>query len=144
MTARRPLDTTEWLEDMRRFAGRDAERAAVLLEELDELRTLRDFLELATGGHNYAARTGDKDVDEVLDKLKEHEEIEATIDELEGAAWSEGKTLPERIAKGVADLEARAGAYWDVRSLMMDAGVLKPGDGQTDILPLLRMFLPVD
>lgn len=34
---RRPLDTREWLEDMLRFAGRDADRARELLALMDRV-----------------------------------------------------------------------------------------------------------
>lgn len=35
--ARQPLNWREWLEDMRRFNGRDADRATAVLTLLDEL-----------------------------------------------------------------------------------------------------------
>lgn len=136
---RTPLTTREWLEDMRRFAGRDAQHATEVL----------DILDTAEAGGTIVASmvdrspTGDTDIDTMIAMLDEHGAIEAFVDEQEGAAF-QGKTTLDKLKAAIADYEARNDEYWDIRSICMDAGLINSGDRTTDIVPLLRMFLPVD
>lgn len=84
------------------------------------------------------------DLDHVADHLKEREVVFDLVEAQENAAFGDDETpLGERLAAGLVDLEKREAAYWDIRTLCMDAGLIRPGDRDTDVFPLLRMFLPV-
>lgn len=144
---RQPISAREWLEDMLRFAGRDADRAQELLAELDEKTDDVEFLILVCerSGLNY------DEVDHIIDDLKQNDEIETFIDEHDCPDFGdrvdiEGQHLSflARLKNGVAAMEKRDELYWEIRGLCVDAGLIRPGDRTTDILPLLRMFLPVE
>jgi hypothetical protein len=100
--ARQPLNWREWLEDMRRFNGRDADRASAILTLLAELETVGEALE----------RQGHQDTD------------------------ADGFDVAKRV-------ETLAARDLGVRSLCVEAGLLRDDDFETDVTPLLRMFLPV-
>ena len=107
--ARKPLNWREWLEDMRRFNGRDADRASAILTLLAELETV---------GESYLA------VFEALER-QGHQDTDA-----------DGFDVAKRV-------ETLAARDLGVRSLCVDAGLLRDDDFETDVTPLLRMFLPV-
>lgn len=80
---------------------------------------------------------------QVVSELKDRQAIYELVDEQENAAFGDDEQpLFERLKSGLADAETRSSAYWDVRTLCIDAGLIRPGDRETDILPLLAMFLP--
>jgi hypothetical protein len=108
--ARQPLNWREWLEDMRRFNGRDAQRATDVLALLDELEhTAESYLAVFEA----LERQGHQDTD------------------------ADGFDVAKRV-------ETLAARDLGVRSLCVDAGLLRDDDCETDVTPLLRMFLPVD
>lgn len=56
MTQNKPLSWREWLQDMRRFNGRDADRATQILDLFDEMETIGEsylsvFAALERQGH---------------------------------------------------------------------------------------------
>lgn len=132
--ARPPLNVREWLEDMRRFNGRDADRATECLRLLDEARDNDDLL------NDYGERVGDIDDAqkrvETLAKMTEWGKNDPTFKEF-GEISEE--TL-EQFARAYDKLEAESFA---LQELMVDVGLLNRHDFTTDPLPLLRMFLPV-
>lgn len=131
--ARPPINVREWLEDMRRFNGRDADRATEVLRLLDEAQGNEDLL------NDYGERVGDIDDAqkqvETLAKLTEWAGHDPTFKEF-GAADEE--TL-ERFARAYDQLQEQV---WALQELCVEAGLLNPNDHMTDPLPLLRMFLP--
>lgn len=132
---RPPLDPREWLEDMRRFNGRDAQFATEVLQMLDDADDSEKLIE------EYSERVGDIDDAqkqvETLAKLTEWGNNDPTFKEF---GEIDDETL-ERFARSYDKLEAQADA---LRGLAVDAGLINPDDYQTDPLPLLRMFLPID
>lgn len=109
MMARKPLNWREWLEDMLRFNGRDADHARAVLRLMDELETI---------GESYSA---------VFDALERQGHGDTDADGFD-------------VVKRVEDIAARDLA---VRSLAGEAGLINDDDTATDVVPLLRMFLPV-
>lgn len=132
---RQPISAREWLEDMLRFAGRDADRAQELLAELDGAQASEDLL------NEYGEKVGD------LDDAQKQVERLATLD-----VWAERdptfkdfgeldeETL-ERFARAYDQLQEQA---WALQALCVEAGLLGLNDHTTNPLPLLRMFLPTD
>lgn len=135
--ARPPLNVREWLEDMRRFNGRDADRASELLDQLDRAEASEDILCKAIAGE----KTGDKEVDEIVDQLGELESLKVWAER--DATFKEFGELDEdtleRFARANDRLQEQA---WALQELCVEAGLLNPNDHTTDPLPLLRMFLP--
>jgi len=132
---RPPLDPREWLEDMRRFNGRDAQFATEVLQMLDDAQDSEKLIE------EYGERVGDIDDAEsvvlAMDGLRVWAERDPTFREF-GDVDVEGL---ERFARAYDKLEEQADA---LRDLCVEAGLIGPRDHTTDPLPLLRMFLPVD
>ena len=132
--ARPPLNVREWLEDMRRFNGRDADRATEVLRLLDEARDNDDLL------NDYGERVGDIDDAqkqvETLAKLTTWAAHDATFKEF---GEIDEETL-ERFARAYDTLDTQA---FELQALCVDAGLLNRNDHTTNPLPLLRMFLPV-
>lgn len=126
----------EWLEDMLRFNGRDADRAKGLLEIMDGVRDLED--ELTAWGE-----AGAGDPAETKKQLETAYCLIETIDEQDYRGWV-GDTPDQKLEKAIETYEADIAALYDIRALCMDAGLLKPGDATTPLVPLLAMFLPVD
>lgn len=106
-----PDQLREWLENMLRFNGKDADRAQALLEIMDEH---------GDAGEDRGFR---KSIEDSLDGL-----VDAKQDDAVCAAV-------ERLAQLAEDLN----------ELMRDAGLLgkEQSEMTTDIVPTLRMFLPV-
>lgn len=145
---RQPLNTREWLGDMLRFNGRDADRARELLDRLDEVDggAYDDEMTLIA----IAEQSGDQTLDTVEDvakAVKERKELiqwadrDETFREFTGVQDDGLDSRMEAFARAYDKLEAQAN---QLRELMAEAGLLRQGDHQTDPLPLLRMFLPVD
>lgn len=136
---RTPLTLREWLEDMRRFAGRDAQRATDLLAVLDEVDDNERLLE--AWGEKVAA-----DPDEAKAKIDQLEAFEAVMERDDMAIEFGGDTdNPVERLKEVLQYaklcEQRVDA---LRDLAADAGLITDRDYATDPLPLIRMFLPVE
>lgn len=113
-TIRPPLDPREWLEDMRRFNGRDADFATRVLASLDDAPKQVERLE-------------------TLDVWAERDATFKDFGELD-------EETIERFARAYDQLQDQA---WALQALCVEAGLLNPNDHTTDPLPLLRMFLPV-
>lgn len=109
MMARQPLNWREWLEDMLRFNGRDADRARTILRLFDELEAI---------GESYSA---------VFEALERQGHADTDADGF-------------NVVTRVEDIAARDLA---VRSLAAEAGLIADDDTTTDVVPLLRMFLPI-
>lgn len=132
--ARTPINVREWLEDMRRFNGRDADRATEVLRLLDEAQDNEDLL------NDYGERVGDIDDAqkqvEALAKLTEWASHDPTFKEF---GELDEDTL-ERFARANDQLQEQA---WALQELCVEAGLMNLNDHTTNPLPLLRMFLPV-
>lgn len=109
MAIRQPLNWREWLEDMLRFNGKDADRARTILRLFDELEGIAE---------SYNA---------VFEALERQGHADTDADGFD-------------VVKRVEDIAARDLA---VRSLAGEAGLINDDDVTTDVVPLLRMFLPV-
>jgi len=145
---RKPIDAREWLEDMRRFNGRDADFAGVLLNILDEVENGDYDDENALC--DIAEKSGDTTldtIDDVANAVKELKDLrlwadrDATFREFSGVEDEKLDSRMEAFARSYDKLEAQADA---LRALAVDAGLINASDHQTDPLPLLRMFLPID
>ena len=136
--SRRPLDTREWLEDMLRFAGRDADRAREVLDLMARAEASEDLMQKMIAGQ----KTGDADADEIIGQLSELDSLKV---------WAKrDQTFKELGELDEESLEQFARAYdthetqsFALHDLLVEAGLLDPNDYATDPLPLLRMFLPV-
>lgn len=137
--SRAPLNVIEWLEDMRRFASRDADRATEVLELIGAAETTEDILCQMIAGK----KTGDEDADAIVEQLSQFDSVrvwaERDITFKEFGSLDEG-TL-EQFARAYDKHEAQSFA---LSELCMAAGLLNQNDYTTDPLPRLRMFLPVD
>lgn len=137
--ARQPLDVREWLEDMRRYNSRDADRATELLNLLGQAEASETIICKLIDRE----KTGDKDADEILDELNKFDSLgvwaerDATFMEFGDL---DEKTL-EKFARAYDKYEAQSFALSEI---CMAAGIIAKDDYTTDPLPLLRMFLPVD
>lgn len=143
---RPPLNVREWLEDMRRFNGRDADRARELLDILDEVDNGEYDEEMAL--IHIAELSGDQTLDTVEDvakAIKERKELhqwaerDETFREFTGVQDDQLDSRMEAFARAFDKLEAQ---NWAVRALCVKAGLLSPTDLETDPVPLLAMFLP--
>lgn len=142
--ARQPLNVREWLEDMRRFNGRDADRATELLAVLDRVDSgqfdeegcVERIMELSGNQTLETVAEVAKEV-ETLKNLRLWAKQDPTFREF-GALDQEG--LAAMIA-AYGKLETESFA---LQELMAEAGLLSRNDYTTNPLPLLRMFLPVD
>lgn len=141
--ARQPLDVREWLEDMRRFNGRDADRATELLAVLDRV----DSGEFDEDGfiEKIMELSGDQTLDttelvaaevKALKDLRQWADKDPTLREFGGVD-------KDGLASLVKAYEASEQQSLELRALCIDAGLLNPTDFTTDPVPLLRMFLPV-
>lgn len=141
---RQPLDTREWLGDMIRFNGRDAARARELLDILDEVDNGEYDEEMAL--IHIAELSGDQTLDTVEDvakAIKERKELHQWA--ATNPTFKEfGTPDEETLARFVAAYEGLERQFWALQALCAEAGLVRTGDFQTDPLPLLRMFLPVD
>lgn len=136
---RPPLDVREWLEDMRRYNSRDADRATELLNLLGQAEASETIICSLFARE----KTGDKDADEILDELNKFDSLgvwaerDATFKEFGDL---DEETL-EKFTRAYDKYEAQSFA---LAELCMAAGIIADNDYATDPLPLLRMFLPVD
>lgn len=137
--ARQPLDVREWLEDMRRFNGRDADRATEILDQLDQAEASEAILCKIIAGE----KTDDPETDEIVERLAKLEALEA---------WAErdptfnqfGALDVDGLSTFVKAYEALEAESFELQALCVEAGLLSRNDHTTNPLPLLRMFLPVD
>jgi hypothetical protein len=144
MTGRQPLDVREWLQDMRRFNGRDADRATELLAmmdrvdsgEFDEDGFIERIMELSGNQTVDTTELVAADV-KTLKDLRFWAERNPTFKEF-GALDQDGLNC------FVQAYEAKEAITDALHDLMVEAGLLNANDYTTDPLPLLRMFLPVD
>lgn len=139
MTRYRIADTTDeglrdWLQQLRRFAGPDCDRATALLDLLDGVKDSEDLLA------DYGERVGDIDDAqkqvETLAKVTEWASHDPTFKEF---GMIDEETL-ERFARAFDKLETQA---FELQALCVEAGLLNANDHVTNPVPLLRMFLPV-
>lgn len=139
---------TDWIsnERMHEFLGRlkhprhpDYDTIVAIEEKLTEAMDEDDFI--VSLGENAGLVL--EDFDQIVETLKEADAIRVFVDEQESAGF-DGDTTLAKLKAGLEDYEAKNEAYWDIRGLCVDAGLLRPGDRTTDIVPLLRMFLPID
>lgn len=77
---------------------------------------------------------------ELLTIVDEHAEHEDYLERIRDA-FAEGKLLGDDDELD-AKIEQNM-AYVKIRNLCMDAGLINEDDSETDVVPLLRMFLPV-
>lgn len=77
---------------------------------------------------------------ELLTIVDEHAECNALIERIRDA-FAEG-TLLGNDDELDAEIK-RNKKYSEIRQLCMDAGLINEDDWETDVVPLLRMFLPV-
>lgn len=130
---------TEWLERLYRENGPDADRAQEALRLVEAAEFSEDAICALMDGR----KTGDKDVDGIVDqiaelgRLKVWAEWDATFKEF--GDLDEG-TL-ERFARAHDKHEAQTFA---LQAMAAAAGLIGEHDYDTDPLPLIRMFLPVD
>lgn len=105
----------EWLRGLHAAAGPDADLAKHALEKFDEAKTR---LELCGS-------------------------LEELIDEQDNRAFVGDGPL-ETLENGLKGLNEQADHYWAIRGLCKDAGLVEVTDNDSDLLPILRMFLPVE
>lgn len=137
--ARQPLDVREWLEDMRRYNSRDADRASELLDLLGQAEASETIMCKLIDRE----KTGDKDADEILDELNKFDSL---------GVWAErditfkefGELDEETLEKFARAYDRHEAQSFALSELCIAAGIIEPDDYETDPLPLLAMFLPVD
>lgn len=116
--------------------GPTADIARAVLDLIDERDTANEELEEIPeiiGDVRAAAKRL-----EIFESLTEW----AEADELIGA--QPGDTLKERLKGMVGQYVDYEQQSFDLVELCADAGLIAPHDFETDPLPLIRMFLPVD
>lgn len=118
--------------------------------DYDTIREIRDRIEEFQDEDQLLSVLADEcgfdfeDRAQVVSELKDRQAIWELVDEQEDGAFGDDEApLVERVKAGLADAKTRVDAYLDIRALCVDAGLIAPGDRDTDVLPLLRMFLPV-
>lgn len=130
----RPANVVEWLESLRIANGPEADFAAEILDTWfseDDIDTLAEVKE--------ARAAADK--------------AEASLAAIEKAI-NGGRMVREFVTTGHAKTGKELAVFFDqaekwdgqveaVRALAQEAGLIRPGDETTDIVPLLAMFLPV-
>lgn len=131
----RYLDATEWLDSIWRGAGDDADWAR---EAIDQLEMAQDAeSELC----EWAEQLGDRD--EAYAELEKYQEL---TDEIESIVQQndmiDGDSEIDKLRNGLAGLTLQAEKYWEIRELCKDAGFVQYSDDDSDLIPLLRMFLP--
>ena len=143
--SRAPLNVIEWLEDMRRFASRDADRATEVLELIDviESGTYDEDLAIEAIMEQSGNQTLET-IEAIATALRVDKELRYWADKTELIAGQPGETLQEQLEGLVEQYGKYEAQSFALSELCMAAGLLKPNDYKTDPLPLLRMFLPVD
>lgn len=137
--ARPPLDVREWLEDMRRFNSRDADRATELLDLFGRAEASETIICSLFARE----KTGDKDADEILDELNKFDSLGVWAER--DATFKEFGDLNEETLETFArKYDALEAQLFALSELCMAAGIIAKDDYKTDPLPLLAMFLPVD
>ena len=119
--------------------GPSADIARAVLDLFYRMDGSEMTLQALTGGE----LTGDKDLDKMVDDAIKLEALQA---------WAEcDVTFKEFGDLDEETLERFARAYdgheqqsFALQELCVEAGLLAPHDFETDPLPLIRMFLPVD
>lgn len=139
--ARQPLNVREWLEDMLRFNGRDADRARELLSTLEELEGERDEASQAAGQFEDIFGTVEHGKHCADDRRKAHEAFESC--ELGVAFYSGPGNLGDAIISLLTYCGKLEATNNSTRELVKAAGLVRENDETTDVVPLLRMFLPV-
>ncbi len=131
----RYLDATEWLDSIWRGAGDDAEWAR---EAIDQIGMAQDADELL---EEWGEKIGD--LSEAYDGLERYREL---TDEIESIVQQndmiDGDSEIDKLRNGLAGLTLQAEKYWEIRELCKDAGFVQYSDDDSDLIPLLRMFLP--
>lgn len=131
----------EFLDRLKRPAHRDYDVIREIEQHIEDYQDEEELLAAfcSASGFEY------DEIDQVADDLKERNAIFDLVEEQESAAFGDDEqNLVERVKNGLADANQRSEAYWDIRVLCVDAGLIRPGDRETDIVPLLRMFLPIE
>lgn len=131
-----PLTSREWLEDMRRFQSRDADRAKELLDQLDAAEGAEDEL------RERAETIGD--FDEAAETIKDHANAVEWLKASELARDFYSDDLAEAVKEVIAYAQKLEEMNWAIRDLAKRAGLIAETDEATDIAPLLAMFLPGD
>lgn len=139
--ARKPLNVQEWLEDMLRFNGRDADRARELLSTMEELEGERDEAQQTAGQYEDIFGTVEHGKHCADDRRKAHEAFEGC--ELGVAFYSGPGNLGDAITRLLTYCGQLEAANNATRELAEAAGLIRHNDVSTDVVPLLRMFLPV-
>ena len=142
--SRAPLNVIEWLEDMRRSASRDADRATEVLEliAIVESGTYDEdqaVLAIAEQSGNATLET----IEDIAKALQRDKDLRFWADKNELIAGQPGDTLQDQLEALVEQHHLYEAQSFALSELCMAAGLLKPNDYKTDPLPLLRMFLPV-
>lgn len=123
----------EWLEGLRRAAGPDADIASELL----------DLLDAAQGAENELEEWIRED-SSALEDLKEFGELLELIESHDFTREIGEDTLVKTLEKALDLAVKYENQSMALQDLAIEAELVARNDYQTDPLPLLRMFLPVD
>ena len=116
--------------------GRDADMAKAVLDLFDRLQTADEESE------RILIEIGD--LDEAALNIRDYEKLVAWAERSELVDNEPGETLEERLESIIDRYELYEQQSFALQDLCVEAGLLARNDFETNPIPLIRMFLPID